>query len=563
MPASAAWPVSSTACAVSLVPVAATSGTSTAARTARQTSTCSSSVSTEPSPVEPVSTSPSLPCSTSHAASAAAPSRSMRPSSVERGDHRGDQRSEPGHQRASCNELESDAPSWPRSRPRVASRFSCSSNQTVWYESIVGPGRTSRARRRRTASRAVARPGAVARRSESSTSASRVAGGLTDAGRPARRLGHERGRRFGGSGLAQLPVGAEVEQSLVDRQEPLVGRRPPASRPPAASSSADSLEPHSAPRLRGQRPACRPGPRGCGPARPPPAHRGLVRSHRFVEPVDAAIVSRSASVRSRSASSTSRSGSERRAIPMTLPSPARPAGWAISARSLRPGLLCGPRRRHRGPRSRAVARAAGRATARCSSSSISLGPSSVPTQSTRRVEQRTADRFERATPPASSSARSGSCVTSRPPYSTWTRKSPAAGILRTACVDAPVDRDHRRLALGRPRPSSAAPTSRRDAAPAPSPRPRPDAPRRADRPDRYRRLDHHLGPPALVEQPVERRGRRRRGRARSARPRRPGRPGRSGRTCGCSNARPVPDSTDRWSRPPSRASRGTRRGASV
>src|SRR4051812_49865422 len=54
---------------------------------------------------------------------------------VEGGDHGGDQGSEAPHQVASSLAVSGSVA---RSMPSVASRFSCSSNHTEWYESIVG-----------------------------------------------------------------------------------------------------------------------------------------------------------------------------------------------------------------------------------------------------------------------------------------------------------------------------------------------------------------------------------------------------------------------------------------
>ena len=66
-------------CSVSFDPVPAITGTVTASATARQRSHFSSSVSTELSPVEPLSTSPSLPCPANQRASSTAASRSNAP----------------------------------------------------------------------------------------------------------------------------------------------------------------------------------------------------------------------------------------------------------------------------------------------------------------------------------------------------------------------------------------------------------------------------------------------------------------------------------------------------
>src|ERR1700727_264727 len=68
-----------TECAVSLEPVPAMTGIVTASATARQSSTFSSSVNTELSPVEPLSTSPSLPCAASQRASSTATRRARAP----------------------------------------------------------------------------------------------------------------------------------------------------------------------------------------------------------------------------------------------------------------------------------------------------------------------------------------------------------------------------------------------------------------------------------------------------------------------------------------------------
>ena len=68
-----------TECAVSLEPVPATTGIVTASATARHSATFSSSVSTELSPVEPLSTSPSLPCSASQRARSTAAAMSNSP----------------------------------------------------------------------------------------------------------------------------------------------------------------------------------------------------------------------------------------------------------------------------------------------------------------------------------------------------------------------------------------------------------------------------------------------------------------------------------------------------
>src|SRR5215472_7070926 len=70
-----------TECAVSFEPVPAITGIVTASATARHSATFSSSVSTELSPVEPVSTSPSLPWAASQRARPTAASRSRAPSS--------------------------------------------------------------------------------------------------------------------------------------------------------------------------------------------------------------------------------------------------------------------------------------------------------------------------------------------------------------------------------------------------------------------------------------------------------------------------------------------------
>ena len=75
----------------------AITGTDTASHTTRTSSICSSWVSVGLSPVVPARTSPSLPCSTNHDASLAAPSRSRAPSSVEGRDHRREYSSEPSH----------------------------------------------------------------------------------------------------------------------------------------------------------------------------------------------------------------------------------------------------------------------------------------------------------------------------------------------------------------------------------------------------------------------------------------------------------------------------------
>ena len=67
--------------AVSLEPVPAMTGIVTASATARQSATFSSSVRTELSPVEPLSTSPSLPCAASQRARSTAAGTSSAPSS--------------------------------------------------------------------------------------------------------------------------------------------------------------------------------------------------------------------------------------------------------------------------------------------------------------------------------------------------------------------------------------------------------------------------------------------------------------------------------------------------
>ncbi len=72
--------VSSTECAVSFVPEPAITGTVTAPATAAQSSARSESVSVGPSPVVPVTTSPSLPSSVRWRARVTAPSMSRRPS---------------------------------------------------------------------------------------------------------------------------------------------------------------------------------------------------------------------------------------------------------------------------------------------------------------------------------------------------------------------------------------------------------------------------------------------------------------------------------------------------
>src|SRR6516162_9992542 len=68
-------------CGVSFEPVPTITGTATWSATACHSANFSSSVSTALSPVEPVSTSPSLPCATSHLASSTATPRSSAPSS--------------------------------------------------------------------------------------------------------------------------------------------------------------------------------------------------------------------------------------------------------------------------------------------------------------------------------------------------------------------------------------------------------------------------------------------------------------------------------------------------
>ena len=83
-------------CAVSLEPVPAMTGIVTASATARHSATFSSSVSTELSPVEPLSTSPSLPCAASQRASSTAAGEVERPVVVERGHHGGDHPPEAG-----------------------------------------------------------------------------------------------------------------------------------------------------------------------------------------------------------------------------------------------------------------------------------------------------------------------------------------------------------------------------------------------------------------------------------------------------------------------------------
>ena len=112
--------------AVSLVPAPATSGTSTASRTARPDLLDLLVVGElGPSPVVPATTSPSLPWATSQRASVGGAVEVERAVVGERRDHRGEHPAEAGgaHQ---------PDPSDERSMPSVASRSSCSSNQTVW-----------------------------------------------------------------------------------------------------------------------------------------------------------------------------------------------------------------------------------------------------------------------------------------------------------------------------------------------------------------------------------------------------------------------------------------------
>ena len=82
IPASVAATVMSTLWAVSLVVAPAMRGTSTAPRTARNSSIRSGSVSTGLSPVVPATTSASLPWSTSQRARSTAPSGSRDPSAA-------------------------------------------------------------------------------------------------------------------------------------------------------------------------------------------------------------------------------------------------------------------------------------------------------------------------------------------------------------------------------------------------------------------------------------------------------------------------------------------------
>ena len=81
---------SATEWSVSFEPVPATTGMVTASATARHSSTFSSSVSTELSPVEPLSTRPSLPCSASQRAEVDRGLDVQRPGVVEGRHHGGD-----------------------------------------------------------------------------------------------------------------------------------------------------------------------------------------------------------------------------------------------------------------------------------------------------------------------------------------------------------------------------------------------------------------------------------------------------------------------------------------
>ena len=203
--------------AVSLVPAPAMTGTVTASATARHRSSCSSSVSIGASPVVPATTRPSLPARPASGPGGGAV-EVERAVVVERRDHRGEHRAEAARDRLML--------SLPRSMPSVARRSSCSSNHTVWYESISGlvnqscsPASTLVEGRRQ--------PGPVAAEAVEGTASSSQTGCTASSISP---QPLDDPLVVGGVAVvvgdllavdrAQLPVGAHPEQLLVDARKP-------------------------------------------------------------------------------------------------------------------------------------------------------------------------------------------------------------------------------------------------------------------------------------------------------------------------------------------------------